>query len=498
MQSHFNAHTLAEIYRDLFLNERTGVLALESEGVERRVYFHRGLIVFADSSADEDDLGRVLIAQGKISGGALEEARLNIQDPSELPGILLNRDLIGKEALDGTLQTLVRQIILATFRSQGGRAGFADVAEFPGMLESDVLATGQLILDGILGLPDFAPLADALAGVGRNLHMRPRPLLPVHKLSLSPSHGFIISRIDGSTSFSGVVSILPPSEEGGAARFLYGLLVLGVVEFQPAVGDGPFRVANILRDHADRQAMERMQERTIQQAFANADKDPYVILGVTPTSSPETIEQAYADAKAMFSRSRILQSVRENYRSHLAVIESKLIEAYLKLSQAEYGSEAAANRAERDEAEAVDTRGGDDLLVRVELDKTRSQLEFEKEGRIAESYYGKAKLAVRDGDFHNAIQFGKLAISHNDRDARYFMLLAECQARNPNERWQHFAEQNFARAVELDPWNIDYLLCLGRFYKQRGLKLRARKQFEKALARVPHHEEALLELATLD
>jgi len=498
VQSHFNATTLAEIYRDLFVNERTGVLTLDNDSEQKRVYFDRGLIVYADSSADEDDLGQVLIRQGKLSSGALDEARLNIQDSADLPSVLRNRDLIGRDALEVTLAAMVRQIVLSTFGWEGGRADFADVEAFPGALTSDVLSTAQLILDGILALRDFAPLQEAFSTLERNLHLRNRPPFPIHKLSLSAAHGFILSRIDGSTSFAGVVSILPPAEEGGAARFLYGLLVLGVAEFQPAVAEGPFRVANILRDHADRQAMERMQERTIQQAFANTTKDPYVILGVTPTSSPEVIEQAYADAKAMFSRSRILQSVRDQYRSHLAVIESKLIEAYLKLSQPDREPESPAAQAEREEAAAAEARGGEDLLVRVELDKTKSQLELEKEDRIAESYYGKAKLAMRDGDFHNAIQFTKLAISHNDRDARYYMMLAECQARNPNERWQHFAEQNYAKAAELDPWNIDYLMSLGRFYKRRGLKLRARKQFEKALSRVPHHEEALGELATLD
>ncbi len=69
--------------------------------------------------------------------------------------------------------------------------------------------------------------------------------------------------------------------------------------------------------------------------------------------------------------------------------------------------------------------------------------------------------------------------------------------RNPGPRWQHQAEQNFTRATELDPWNAGYWISLGRFYKRRGLKLRARKQFEEALKLVPEHPEAESELATL-
>jgi tetratricopeptide (TPR) repeat protein len=59
------------------------------------------------------------------------------------------------------------------------------------------------------------------------------------------------------------------------------------------------------------------------------------------------------------------------------------------------------------------------------------------------------------------------------------------------------AEQNYLRATQLDPWNVEYPLSLGRFYKRRGLKLRARKQFERALELAPSHEVATKELESL-
>ena len=111
---------------------------------------------------------------------------------------------------------------------------------------------------------------------------------------------------------------------------------------------------------------------------------------------------------------------------------------------------------------------------------------------------------MREGDFHNAIQYGKLAVSHNGEDARYFALLADCQVRNPEARWQRMAEENLTKATELDPWNPEYWISLGRLYKRRGLKLRARRQFEEALkdrlvrrARARALDEATLE-TTLD
>ena len=102
-----------------------------------------------------------------------------------------------------------------------------------------------------------------------------------------------------------------------------------------------------------------------------------------------------------------------------------------------------------------------------------------------------------EGDFHNAIQYGKLAISYNAQDARFYFLIADCQSRNPEARWQRMAEENLAKATELDPWNAEIWMSLGRLYKRQGLRLRAKKQFEEALKLVPNNPDVLKELKSV-
>ena len=139
----------------------------------------------------------------------------------------------------------------------------------------------------------------------------------------------------------------------------------------------------------------------------------------------------------------------------------------------------------------------DGLLVRVEMDKTEAKVAIEENAKLADAYFAKAKKFLRQGDPFNAIQYGKLAISYSPEDARFYFLLAECQAKNPEARWQRLAEQNYVEAARLDQWNAEYRVALGRFYKRRGLKLRAKKQFEEALTLVPAHEAALKEIDSL-
>ncbi len=494
MQEHFSSHSLAEIFRDLYLGESSGVLHLARGGIEKRIYFDRGMILYAESSSEDEDLGRRLVSEGKISAVALAEARRSIGESKDLAQALVNRGLIGKDALSHTVRFIVERVIEMVFKWDGGTARFSEGWLLQEIFESDILSTFEVILKGIGGMAGFDPLKDALRGLDNRLGIHVPSPVPVERLALSPAHGFILSRVDGSSSLKEILSILPPGEEDLACRFLYGLLVMGVVVHDPPVAEGPFQVATILRDHADHVALESLQRKAITQRYEELKNETaYQILGVTPTATREDIETAYRETKERFARDRVLPHVKEKLRAELAVIDSRLVEAYLTLSQAR----SADPVARQEDSPAGDAIGLDDLFVRVEMDKTHTRRVIEKNEKVADSYYTKARKFVREGDYHNAIQYAKLAISFAPEDARFYFLMAECQIRNPDARWQRMAEQNYLKATEFDPWNADYMVSLGRLYKRRGLKLRARKQFEQALQTVPSHEAAMQELEKL-
>lgn len=494
MELSFSSHTLAEIFRDIYLGERSGVLLLARGNLEKRIYFDRGMILFAESSLDDEDLGRRLVNEGKISAGALAEARRNVSESKDLAQALVNRGLIGKEALSHTARYIIERVVQSIFQWEGGTARFSEDFLIQEAFESDILVTFEVILKGTSSMVGFDPIREAMRGLANRLRVKAPTPVPLERLALSPAHGYILSRVDGTSSVGEILSLLPPGEDDLACRFLYGLLVMGVVVFEPPVGDGPFQVRAILRDHADTIALERAQEAMLLEAVEGMrDKNPHEVLGVSANPAREDVERAYAELKERFARDRMMPRVREKLRAELSLIESRLIEAYLTLTQAH----AATPRSEDASSEGKEPTGKGDFLMRVELDKTSTKKAMEESAKVAEAYFSKARKYVREGDFFNAIQYAKLAVSYAPEDARLYFLLGECQAKNPEARWQRMAEQNYAKASELDPWNADYRVSLGRFYKKRGLKLRARKQFEEALTVVPGHEDALQELESL-
>jgi tetratricopeptide (TPR) repeat protein len=496
MQLSFSSQTLAEIFRDLYLGERSGVLEVSRGTHHKKIYFDRGMILFAESAEDDEDLGKRLVGEGKISLGALAEARRNISEPKDLAQALVNRGLIGKETLSHTVRFVVEHVVQSIFQWEGGTARFSEGWLLQEIFESDILFTFEVILKGIGSMIGFEPIQDAMKGLDSRLKLRQPTPVPLERLALSPAHGYILSRVDGPSRLQDVLALLPPSEEGLACRFLYGLLVMGVIQYDPPVGDGPFRITAILKDHADAVALEGLQERMIVETYASLkSKAPHEVLGVRNNATRETIERAYEEAKDRFGRDRILPRIRERLRAELAVIESRLVEAYLTLAQVR-GGDLLAGRDEEGVG-PKEPQGMDDFLVRVEMDKTKNKVAVEENAKHAENYFVQARKYMREGDYHNAIQYGKLAMSYSPDDARFYFLLAECQVRNPDARWQRLAEQNYVEAARIDQWNAEYRVSLGRFYKRRGLKLRAKKQFEEALTLAPTLESARKELESL-
>ncbi len=494
MESTFTSHDQAERLRDLFVGEWSGRAVFRRGSEERALCFHRGMIVFGSVGGGGDAIGARLVEQGAISAGALDEAKRSAeesQDPRQIYAALVHRDLVTKDTLQSAVREATIGIVRELFAWERGEVRLEAGNEDPGVLDADVRATLELILGGVAVMSGFDRVLVAMTGLDHRLRPKRRSPIPLERLALSPTEGFVLSRVDGNSSARDLFAMLPPDEEEPAARFLFGLLVLGVLEYDPPIGGGSFRVGDLLRDHADRQAVETVQEKLVRRVYEQVrHQNAYELLSVAPGASATAIERAYEAMKEPLGKDRLLPEVRERFRNEIALIESRLIEAYLTLTQPETHRPQVVTTKEPD----IEV---DDLLVRVEMDKAKSKLAQEQASKVADAYYSKARRAMRDGDFHNAVQYGKLAISYNQTDARYYSMLADCLARNPDARWQRLAEDNYTRATQLDPWNAEYWMGLGRFYKKRGLFIRARKQFEEALKLVPQSDEVVRELDSL-
>ena len=94
------------------------------------------------------------------------------------------------------------------------------------------LSTGDMILEAVRRVQNPEIVRAALGDLDRVLDLSTDPLLRFQKVTLSPTDGYVLSRVDGTMSAREVVEMIPlPQEE--VEKSLFGLLCTGVIEFPP-------------------------------------------------------------------------------------------------------------------------------------------------------------------------------------------------------------------------------------------------------------------------
>jgi tetratricopeptide (TPR) repeat protein len=448
MSNGFTPHTLAETLRDLFRAEASGRLLLtEDTGRSVAVHFSRGLIE------------RAALEQST-------EAGPSPPDPPSAP-----------------VPATSREAMETAFRMHSGVWRF-DASEEAGAGEADVPRTLELLLRGIAAIERWGAVHRILASQTRALRPAPVPLFPIEVLPLEAHEGYLLSRMDGHTCYSELSSLLPGVHEDEVTRFVYASLVLGFVEMHPALVE-PFQLSVYAEQNREERHREEKELELIDAAYTMLrTKNPYRILGVIDGASWDEIRQSYEERKASMRPDRFLPSVRARRLHELQILESGLVEAFLKIQSLRLDAVGEKNR-DRSAEEGAVTDLSEIARRRMDSLKTDRQELLEQNERSAATYLAKARESFREGDFHNAVEFCLMANQQHDGNVECYMLLAEALAKNPAHRWQLRAEAAYKTAVSLDPWNPSLYLKVAEFYRQQGMEQRAARYFEKAYALAP-------------
>jgi curved DNA-binding protein CbpA len=95
--------------------------------------------------------------------------------------------------------------------------------------------------------------------------------------------------------------------------------------------------------------------------------------------------------------------------------------------------------------------------------------------------------AFKKQDYHTAVQLLNLAVNREEGNARAHAMLSLAMAKNPN--WIRDALHHMETASKLEPKNIAYLVELALLLQSQGLKLRAKRTLENAMAINPDHPD---------
>jgi len=256
------------LLRELYVGRRTGMLSFERGSEQRGVRFRKGHIIHADTNVREDRMGEVLVRRGRLSAEDLKRALgFSVRDGKRLGAVLVETGVLTSDALEEALALHVHEILSKVFSWRDGRYRFTEEDDV-GPLPDDVtlkVSTGELILQAARSVADPDVVRYCLGDIDRVLGLASDPLLRFQRVTLTPSDGYVLSRVDGTLSARDLVAMIPlPAEE--VHRSLFGLLSTAMIEFL-AVPTKP-------RLHSEASGPRREHERAASAQAAATPADP--------------------------------------------------------------------------------------------------------------------------------------------------------------------------------------------------------------------------------
>ncbi len=530
---------LPTVLRDLYVARKTGFLHFTREGERRSVYFAAGSIVHADTSVREERLGETLVQQGLLTDADLRRATgFVLRDKKRLGAVLVELGILDKDKLEDALALHVREILLKVLSWSEGGYEFEekqDAGQEPGMALK--LSTGEVILEAVRRIDDPDVIRYAMGNIDRILGMSNDPLLRFQKITLSPTDGYILSRIDGTLSAREVMQVIPMVAED-TMKGLFGLLCTGVIEYLPL----PPKAA----PKADPLPLPRpvpaapaapVSPPPPRPEPAPPASPPAVSAPTPPPPAAPTPKAPPAPAGLPPEQEARRKEVHEMFeglknRSHFEVLgiprasnEAQVKEAYFKLAK-RFHPDSHHDPALvdlREKIEAIFIRLGEayevlrdrnrrsayesDLVSRMPRGPVGSAgtvtqeaapaIDLDYEAKLAEESVKKAEKLYTAEKYWDAIQLVEPALRSlkGKMLQRGRVVLAKNYLKNP--KWVKRAEEQLQTVIREDAANAEAHFLLAGIYQAGGLKNRAIHEFQKVLELKPDHEPsqaALLEL----
>lgn len=216
--------------------------------------------------------------------------------------------------------------------------------------------------------------------------------------------------------------------------------------------------------------------------------DYYAILGVPRTATSLEIRDAY------------LRLARETHPDKVKDLEARkraedafknVTAAYDTLSRERLRKEYTARlpNAPAPKPDAAATTAPPRAPADKTLPPAARVQAMPSSGRINFDAFGQGLEAFKKQDFHAAVQLLNLAVNNDETNARAHAALSLALAKNPN--WIRNAITHMETAVRLEPKNPAFLAELALYLHSQGLKLRARRTLDAALAINPEHPDVV-------
>ncbi len=509
MQGNLNQETLAGVIRNLYIDRKSGILHLEKDAVTKRIYFKKGSMIFANSDVNDDRIGEFLIRSGSIDRPSFEMASKVAKETKKRFGkTVVEMGYMSAEDMQARVTEQIEAIIYSLFL---WRSGEWKLERHEDPVDADIvlnLSTADIILEGTRRMDDIEAMRRDVGNSHGMLRHSENPLLLYQKISLTPSEGFVLSRVDGVSTVADIAAISPLGEEE-TIRCIYGLVSSGVLEIQVAEPvapapeseekvDIPMPEAETLDRSAAAQPKpagptpeeEAIRDDILTRHASLSTATHYELLGISMNASTAELKKAYYAMAKKYHPDRHHSPFLHDVHGQLEELFLKVQQAYQKLTdplaRRRYDSSLRTEAPRGEVPSAGPSPGGGAIDGNAQSPDAEAPRPMDK---MAEAQYRKGKGHFLEMRFFDAIQCLREAVRLAPDKGHYHKLLAQALVKNPH--WRKEAEEHFQKALKMDQFDPEIFVGLGQIYELAGMASRAQKMFAQALNYDPANEIAL-------
>lgn len=450
--------------KEIFFNNQTGRLSFKRQEIEKHFFFIKGKPIQVKTNVRSERLGEILFKLQKIQ----DQTFNNIEDfiqPNQPLGESLKRGGVIKESdLREALSFQIRESLLGIFQYFDGELNFQEKEVQPPTEELPAVDVPFIIDYGLRRMKYDSGLQKFFTGRKVALkNIRYAYFLTEEEKALLErfSTTQVIDRMAVPARFS----------NENFFRCLYLFYCLDMVEVSTA--DTSFRKDDYAAESRKKLELDELEARIEELKEIKSQlrtRNYYELLGVSRVANEEEIKKAYFNLARKYHPDRFNAALTDH--SLVNEVFNAITTAYRTLSE-------------------PDKRKQYDQQLMAPAQETADDL-----AKKAEIKYRQGKTLYNQGMYEEAIIFLEEAIRLKRAKADYFLLLAMAESKLP--AYKKKAEEDFLRAIEMEPWNAEGYVGLGLLYLGEGLKVRARKQLQKALEIDPDHHQARSALEELE
>ena len=444
--------------RDIYFHKKSGPLIFKYEGLQRYLFFHDGFLVFAKITHPQELLGEVLFKLGRISRSTYSKIDSYIDPTLRLGESLMKEGLLSEDDLYAGLRYQMREITLNIFPFFDGKFRFQERGKFAEEEFKSKITIPDLIEEGIRRMKYYSKLEKFM--VKKVLFPKSEDFID----RLTGEERKIIGTIDGSFSAEDLFHS-GDFEPKFFWKSLYLSYCLNIIDIMD-----PEKVP-LKKEKAEKATFE-VKDKKLAEVIEMSEQLPtmdyYQILNVPEDSSPYQIKLSYFRLTREYHPGCFSKDLPSDIKDKIEDVFGHITRAYDTLGNEKKKQEYDSKR------EASPVLGGTELEKKADIK------------------YRQGRTLYNQESYEEALKLLEEAVRLKKNKGIYFLVLAMAKSKVPP--FHKKAEEDFQKAIKLEPSNPEFYVGLGTYYKEEGFFDKAKKQFKKALEIDPENKIALKEL----